>query len=144
MTGPDASTMAAKTTPQLGELSVNSDATATWTGYNLLLLIAFASFITLAAGEAVEEARFVISLLPMLGLIALTEIPRGETPRTSLVIPYVLIGIGVIILLAGISIDLLLGRPFELEERQLETIIFGVISILIGGILYFQRKQESF
>jgi hypothetical protein len=99
---------------------------------NLLIGVALFSFLFLALGEGGEEARLVISVIPMLAALPMATRPAtARYPRRRLTVPAMLTCGGALVA-ASLFVDIWLRRPFDLGAHQWALLIEGVLCIALA------------
>lgn len=101
---------------------------------NVIILITAMSTLIYAAGEAGEEARFLVSMLPFLACVPLPvrKVHDANPGRIFALIPVILWLAGCLLVSLSLSIDVLRGRGFSIGLRQLTLAISGMLLILLG------------
>jgi hypothetical protein len=110
----------------------------------LLVLTAFGSMVLQALGSAVEEARMVLALLPMVAALPGLGVAdylsaRGSDPQR---IGSWLVALALLVLVASFVWDPLRGVPFELSDRQLAGAAVAA-GLLVKGLLLRRRGGPS-
>jgi len=101
---------------------------------NVLILITAMLTLIYAAGEAGEEARFLVSMLPFLACVPLpVGTASGDSPgRMSSVFPAGLKIAGTLIVSLSLTIDWIRGTGFSLGPRQVAIAFSGMLIFLFG------------
>ncbi|MBM3122378.1 MAG: hypothetical protein FJZ97_09375, partial [Chloroflexi bacterium] len=93
---------------------------------NILICVAISSLVFLALGEAEEEARLVLSVLPMVAGLPIASRPSTEeNPQRRLSVVGMLL-CGVALMAASPAIDLWRARPIDFGTRQWALLIGGL------------------
>lgn len=113
------------------------------TSDHILMFVAVGSIVFLALGEADEEARLLLSVLPFLAVFPVARPPevRSWHRPPSKLAPAILGAGGIIVILLVLLIDSIRGEPLDYGLRQFALTSTGIL--LIGYSLVLLSKRRS-
>jgi hypothetical protein len=109
----------------------------------LLAIVTVGSLILQALGSAVEEARMVLSLLPLMAALPSFQVGpllSGEPQRAARV-GWTLVAFGFVVLAASLAWDPLRGMVWTLSDRQIAAVFLAGALVAMG--IYLGRKGRS-
>lgn len=110
---------------------------------NLLICVAICSLVFLALGEAEEEARLVLSILPMVAGLPMAGRPSTEErPQRRLSVVGMLLCGGALVA-ASPAIDLWRARPIDFGTRQWALVFGGLMCIFLAGRTMRHRTSKE-
>ncbi len=112
------------------------------TSDHILMFVAVGSILVLALGEADEQARLLLSVLPFLAVLPVAKPPdlRSWHRPPSKLTPAILTTGGIIVIMLVLLIDIIRGEALNYGLRQFALTSAGILSIGYGFILHRKRR----
>jgi 4-amino-4-deoxy-L-arabinose transferase-like glycosyltransferase len=113
-------------------------------GDHILMLVAVGSILILALGEADEEARLLLSVLPFLAVLPIAMSPdlRSWQRSPSKLVPAILCTGGILAIILVVLVDFIRGEALDFGLRQFALTSAGIVSIGYGFDLHRKRRAS--